>query len=258
MLIDSHCHLDKLDLDPFGGRLESVLKDAERLDVKGFLCVGVELTEYHPLLELVEPYPNVWLSIGAHPCDVKVVPDVTDLQALCEHPKVVALGETGLDYYHTEHLNPDIQQKSFRAHIQAARAAKVPLVVHTREAREDTIRILQEEHAEECRGVLHCFTEDWAMASQALDLGFYISFSGIVTFKNALTLKEVARKVPLDSILVETDSPWLAPIPYRGKPNYPGYTRYVAEYMATLRGISFVELAQKTTHNFYTLFAKAR
>jgi TatD DNase family protein len=251
MLIDSHCHLDKLDLTPYNGDLKAVLKEANTLGVDGFLCIGVELKEHPTLVKIAEAHERVWLSVGVHPNDAKEVPTVAELCALASHPKVVALGETGLDYFRTEPAHRAAQQDSFRVHIQAAQQSGLPLIVHTREAREDTLRLL--EAAGGVRGVLHCFTENLAMAEKAIEMGLYISFSGILTFKNATELKEVAQKIPLTSILVETDSPWLAPVPYRGKPNYPGYTRYVAEYLATLRGISFEEVAAQTTLNFKDL-----
>ena len=252
MLVDSHCHLDRLDLSPYGGTLDGVLEHAKLLGVMKFLSISVDLNEYKSLVQIVEKYPQVWMSVGVHPCDVSQLPTVEQLLKHCEHPKVVAIGETGLDYYKAPDIS--LQQESFRVHIQAAVKAGLPLIIHTRQAQEDTIRLLKEEGAERCKGVLHCFTESLEMAQQAIELGFYISLSGIITFKNAIELKEVAKAVPLERLLVETDSPYLAPVPYRGKQNYPGYTRLVAEYLAELRGISFEEVAEKTTENFNTLF----
>ncbi len=252
MLIDSHCHLDKLDLTPYGGDLSGVLKEANTLGVDGFLCVGVELSEHPTLQTIADTHTRVWISVGVHPNDAKDVPTVSELCTLAAHPKVVALGETGLDYFRTEPEHRAAQQESFRVHIQASKKSDLPLIVHTREAREDTLRLLKEEGG--ARGVLHCFTESLEMAEKAIDMGFYISFSGILTFKNATLLQEVAKKIPLTTILVETDSPWLAPVPYRGKPNYPGYTRYVAECLALLRGISVEAVAEQTTQNFLTIF----
>lgn len=257
MLTDSHCHLDRLDLAPFGGTLEGVLAHAYTMEVTRFLSISVDLTEYANLVQMVEKHSSVWMSVGVHPCDVMDIPTVEHLVALCAHPKVVAIGETGLDYYRIKEASKKTsQQASFRHHIQAAVQLDLPLVVHTREAREDTIRLLKEEGAERCQGVLHCFTESLDMAKQAIDLGFYISLSGIISFKNATELKEVAKALPLDRLLVETDSPYLAPMPYRGKQNYPGYTRLVAEYLAELKGVSFETVARQTTENFDRLFSK--
>ena len=255
MLVDSHCHLDRLDLSPYGGTLDGVLEHAKLLGVTRFLSISVDLNEYDTLVQIVEKYPNIWMSVGVHPCDVCDIPTVEQLVTL-SHPKVVAIGETGLDYYKASDTH--LQQESFRIHIRAAVELGLPLIIHTREAREDTIRILKEEGAEHCRGVLHCFTESLEMAKQAIELGFYISLSGILTFKNALELKEVAKALPLDRLLVETDSPYLAPMPHRGKQNYPGYTRLVAEYLAELKGVSFEEVARQTTENFNQLFKKVQ
>jgi TatD DNase family protein len=236
--------------------LDGVLEHAKLLGVLRFLSISVDLNEYESLVQIVEKYPQVWMSVGVHPCDVCDLPTVEQLIKLCEHPKAVAIGETGLDYYKAS--DALLQQESFRVHIRAAVKIGLPLIVHTREAREDTIRLLREEGAEQCKGVLHCFTESLEMAQQAIELGFYISLSGIITFKNAVGLKEVAKVLPLERLLVETDSPYLAPMPHRGKKNYPGYTRLVAEHLAELRGISFEEVAQKTTENFNVLFHKTQ
>lgn len=256
MLIDSHCHLDRLDLAPFGGTLDGVLEHARSMGVTRFLSISVDLNEYPTLIGIVEKHDNIWMSVGVHPSDVKDIPTVEQLVQLCEHPKVVAIGETGLDYYKASASDFEIQQESFRIHIRAAVQTGLPLIIHTREARADTIRLLKEEGAERCKGVLHCFTESLEMAEEAMALGFYVSISGIVTFKNAIELKEVAKALPLDRLLVETDSPYLAPVPHRGKSNYPGYTRFVAEYIAELRGIPFETLAEATTQNFERLFLK--
>jgi TatD DNase family protein len=248
MLVDSHCHLNML-ADP-----SAALIAARNNGVKHFLTVCTELTDIEKITAIAEAHSDVSMSIGIHPNETAQQNLTTEeLIKLAEHPKVIAFGETGLDYYRdtSDKVN---QQESFRQHIRAAKKINKPLIIHTRQARADTIQILKEEQAETIGGVMHCFTENWETAKQSLDLNFYISFSGIVTFRNAQELKEVAQKVPLDRMLIETDSPFLAPIPYRGKPNEPAYVRYVAEHIAELRGITFEEVAEKTTENFYRLF----
>jgi TatD DNase family protein len=254
MLVDSHCHLDMLDLDSYEGGLDGVLTTARDQGIGHMLCVSVNLEDYPAMLSLTEPYEQVSVSVGVHPNEQNGhEPDVEELTRLAQHVKVVAIGETGLDYFRSEG-DLEWQRKRMRCHISAARQSGKPLIIHTRDAREDTLRILQEEQASEAGGVMHCFAEDWDMARKALDLGFYISFSGIVTFKNAGALREVARKVPADRLLVETDSPYLAPVPYRGKPNQPAWVHFVAEQVAELRGESLDEIAETTTRNFNTLF----
>lgn len=252
MLVDSHCHLDRLDLSPYQGQLSEALNAARAVGVTAFLSISVELSEYPTLINIVENNDSVWMSVGVHPNDTAEVPSVETLVKLCDHPKVVALGETGLDYYRTDERS--MQQQSFVHHIEAAKKVNKPLIIHTREAQADTIAFLKENQADVCGGVLHCFTETWEMAKQALDLGFYISLSGIITFKNALALQEVAKKIPVDRLLVETDSPYLAPTPHRGKPNYPAYTRLVAEQLAQLRSTDLDTIAEQTTQNFHRLF----
>lgn len=225
--------------------------------VDGALCVSVTREDYPGVLALAEAHDNLWASVGVHP-DYEGVeePDLDWLTGQAAHPRVVAIGETGLDYYRVEG-EPDWQRERFRTHIRAARACGLPLIVHTRAACDDTLRILREEGADACGGVLHCFTETWEMASAALDLGWYISFSGIVTFKNAADLREVAARVPEDRLLIETDSPYLAPVPHRGKRNQPAWVRDVAAGVAAVRGTTPEALAASTTHNFFRLFAKA-
>lgn len=222
------------------------------------LCVSVTLDKFPEVLALAETYNNFYASVGVHP-DYEDEPafSADDLASLAQHAKVVAIGETGLDYFR---LTGDLewQRERFRIHIRAAIKADKPLIIHTRAAAEDTLRIMREENAQLVGGVMHCFTESLAVATQAIELGFYISFSGIVTFKNALALKEVAQNVPLERMLVETDSPYLAPIPFRGKTNQPSYVRYVAEEIASLRGISLEEVADATTQNFFRLFKQAQ
>lgn len=255
MLIDSHCHLDRLDLTKYNGDLNLALKAAEEKGVKHFLCVCIDLDNFKNVLQIAEAYSQVSASVGIHPTEIiPQEPTVEELVKLAKHPKVVALGETGLDYYRDDSQKEN-QQERFRRHIRAAKEVKKPLIVHTRQAREDTLRIIEEEGAAEVGGVLHCFTEDLAMAQQAITQNFYISFSGIVTFQNAKSLQEIAQQLPLERMLIETDSPYLAPIPYRGKPNEPAYVYYVAEAIAKLRSIPFETIAKETTKNFSKLFA---
>lgn len=256
MLVDSHCHLDRLAFDQIEGGLAGALALAKEAGVGHLLCVAINLEDYPAMRALVEAYPEVSVSVGVHPTDGHGdLPELDVLVQLGQDDRVVAIGETGLDYYYgSEHR--DYQQALFRLHVQAARAVGKPLIVHTRDARADTIAILREEGAAAVGGVMHCFTEDWDTARQALELGFYISFSGIVTFRNADALREVARQVPADRILVETDSPYLAPVPKRGRGNQPAYVRYVAEFLAEVRGETFAELARNTTENYFRLFGR--
>lgn len=257
MLIDSHCHLDRLDLAAHGGSLDAALDAARAAGVGHFLCIGVSADNAATVKNLAERYPDVDCSVGVHPLDLEpgAEPALDWLLGELEHPKVVAIGETGLDY-HYEPESAALQQASFRLHLDAARITGKPVIVHTREARADTLALLREAALPQA-GVLHCFTEDWEMAKAALDIGFYISLSGIVTFRNAEALREVARQVPVDRLLVETDSPYLAPVPHRGKPNLPQYVREVAEYLAVLRGVSYETLAEQTSSNFKRLFPLA-
>ena len=250
-LIDSHCHLD---FDGLSNRLPEVLAAMEASDVGGCMTIGVTLEEAPQVLAIAAAYEQVFASVGVHPeyADHQE-PDVETLCALAQHPKVLAIGETGLDY-HWHKDQPEWQRERFRVHIRAAKVLNKPLVIHTREAAEDTLAILKEEGADTVGGILHCFTESLAVAEQAIDLGFYISISGIVSFKNAAQVHEVARSIPLDRLLVETDSPYLAPVPYRGKPNEPAYVRHVAEAIANLRQISYAEVATASSRNFLTLF----
>ncbi|SEQ79340.1 TatD DNase family protein [Azotobacter beijerinckii] len=258
MLVDSHCHLDRLDLGAHGGSLEAALDAARARGVGHFLCIGVSADNAAAVRALAERHADVDCSVGVHPLDVEpdAVPALGWLLGELAHPRVVAIGETGLDY-HYQPESAALQQQAFRLHLEAARLTGKPLIVHTRAARADTLDLLREAALPQA-GVLHCFTEDWEMARAALDLGFYISLSGIVTFRNAEALREVARRVPADRLLVETDAPWLAPVPHRGKPNLPQYVREVAEFLAELRGIPFETLAEQTTGNFRRLFPLAR
>jgi TatD DNase family protein len=257
MLIDSHCHLDRLKLDAFEGGLDDVLANARDHGVTHMLCVCINMENFPDVVAIARAHDNVFASAGVHPTEMKGrEPAIEELSELGRSADIVAIGETGLDYYHGEG-DLEWQRDRFRRHINAARTVSKPLIIHTRDARTDTIRIMQEENAREAGGVMHCFTENWDMARQALDLGFYISFSGIVTFKNADELRDVARRVPDDRLLIETDAPYLAPVPYRGKPNQPAWVRYVAEQIAELRGSTLDEIADITSRNFFSLFTSA-
>ncbi|KTD22313.1 deoxyribonuclease TatD [Legionella lansingensis] len=256
MLVDSHCHLNFIDLTEFDNDLANVIRKAEENGVEHFLCVCVELDDYPTLCELADTYPNVTISVGLHPNnDVVVEPDCNTLCQLAKHPSCIAIGETGLDYYRTETSSAqELQRQRFRTHIHAALSCSKPLIIHTRQAAEDTLQLMAEEKASEIGGVMHCFSEDWTIAKRALDMNFYISLSGIVSFKNATKLHEVAKKVPMERLLIETDSPYLAPVPYRGKQNHPALVKYVAMAISELRQISYEEIAKKTTENFYRCF----
>ena len=255
MLTDSHCHLDKIDLDPFDGKFGKMLDAATDADVGQFLCVCIDIEHFPDVLKPAEDYPNVYCSVGVHPTHQEShMPSVDELIQLAKHEKVIAIGETGLDYFRCESEDMTWQHDLFRTHIRAAIATQKPLIIHTRSAKEDTIRILKEENADQVGGVMHCFAEDWDTAQKALDLNFYISFSGIVSFNSAKELQEVAKRVPEDRFLIETDSPWLAPVPKRGRPNQPAYVKYVAEKMADLRECSYQHIAKVSTQNFNRLF----
>ncbi|HSH96686.1 MAG: TatD family hydrolase [Methylophilaceae bacterium] len=255
MLVDSHCHINFPEL---ANNMDALRLSMTENSVDYALCVSVTLQDFPQVLNVAESYPNFFASVGVHP-DYEDMPLVTvdELVHLAQHPKVIAIGETGLDYFR---LTGDLewQRERFRTHIRAAIQAQKPLIIHTRSAAEDTLRIMQEEQVQQIGGVMHCFTESLDVAMRAIDLGFYISFSGIVTFKNALALKEVARHVPLDRMLVETDSPYLAPMPFRGKMNQPAYVKYVAEEIAKLRDIPFEDVAKATSDNFFQLFKAAK
>jgi TatD DNase family protein len=255
MLIDSHCHLDFPEL---GNQLSAVLEAMRQNDVGGALCIGVNMEDFPRVLALAENHARLFASVGLHPEYENVAePDLAQLSALAKHPKVIAIGETGLDY-HWQKDRPEWQRARFRTHIRAAVALKKPLVIHTREAAKDTLSLLAEEGADRAGGIMHCFSENWEVAQQALAMGFYISFSGIVTFKNAKEVKEVASRVPLERILVETDAPYLAPTPFRGKLNQPAYVRHVAEEIARLRHLDLEEVAAASTENFFRLFPQTR
>jgi TatD DNase family protein len=251
MLIDSHCHID---FEEYAGQIPQILLEMERNQVTHALCVCVNLADFPRVLALAEGHSQLFASVGVHPDQAEdASPKVNDLVERAQHAKIVAIGETGLDYYRQ---NGDLewQRARFRTHIRAARECGKPLIIHTRDAAEDTLRIMREEGASQVGGVMHCFTETLELARAAIELDFYISFSGIVTFKNALAIKEVAKSVPLERMLVETDSPYLAPVPHRGKTNQPGWVKHVAEELARLREIPLETVAEVTTANFFRLF----
>ncbi len=255
MLTDSHCHLDKIDLTPFDNQFSKMVDVAEEADVSQFLCVCIDTEHFQDVLKPAQQYSNIYCSVGVHPTHQdSYAPTVEELVELTQHQEVIAIGETGLDYFRCEDDDMTWQHDLFRTHIRAAIKTQKPLIIHTRSAKEDTLRILAEENAQKVGGVMHCFAEDWETAQQAMKLNFYISFSGIVSFNSAKELQEVAKKVPEDRFLIETDSPWLAPVPKRGKPNQPAYVKHVAEKMADLRGCSYPHIAKVSTDNFNRLF----
>lgn len=253
--IDSHCHINFPDLV---NNIDDVLAQMKKNGVHSALCVSVNLPDFPQVLALAERFENIYASVGVHPdYENEIEPGVAQLVALAQHEKIIAIGETGLDYFRLTG-NLEWQRERFRNHIRAARECGKPLIIHTRNAAEDTLRIMAEERAGEVAGVMHCFTENWDVAQAAMEMGFYISFSGIVTFKNAAQIKEVARRMPLERILIETDAPYLAPVPYRGKLNQPAYVKHVAEEIALLRGIAVDEVGDATCDNFYRLFKAAK
>ncbi len=249
MLIDSHCHLNMSTTNT-----PTLLANAKAEGVTHCLNIAVNLPDLPEVLQAAEDYDTVYATVGIHPnTQTGDDPDVDKLLQLADHPRVLGIGETGLDYYHAGDRN--WQQARFRTHIRAARECQKPLIIHCREAKEDVLRILQEENAKDVGGIMHCFVEDDATAASAMDLGFYISFSGIVTFKSAKALQQVARHIPQERLLLETDSPYLAPVPYRGKPNQPAYVRKVAEFVADLREQDYEAIANATSDNFFRLFS---
>jgi TatD DNase family protein len=272
MLVDSHCHLDRVDLTRYQGRFDTLMHQTRADGVEHMLCVCIDLEHYDAMRSLVAAEPDISISVGVHPNEGPSMaatghgdaggrqrrrePDVGELVRLADDEKVVAIGETGLDYHYNEG-DLSWQRERFRVHIEAARLCGKPLIIHTRDASDDTIAIMRDAAADDAGGVMHCFTETWEMARAALDLGFYISFSGIVTFKNAEALREVARRVPIDRLLIETDSPYLAPVPHRGKPNEPRYVARVADKIAELRDMEPEEIADVTSENFFRLFPLA-
>ncbi len=257
-LVDSHCHLDRLDLARYDGDLDKALQAARDNGVGHFLCVSIGMDNFPDVLRIAREHDDVSASVGVHPNEHEGGdPDVETLVQLASDPEVVAIGETGLDYFRSEG-DLEWQRDRFRRHIAAAKRTGKPLIIHMREATEDTLRILREEGADEVGGVMHCFVEDWDTAKAAMDLDFHISFSGIVTFNSAKKLQEVARKLPAERMLVETDSPYLAPVPNRGKPNEPAWVRHVAEFIAGLRDEPLERIAAVTTENYFRLFGDSR
>jgi TatD DNase family protein len=256
MFIDSHCHLD---FPEFQARLPEVLGNMQSAKVSHALCVSVDLPDFPNVLKLAQDHPNLYASVGVHP-DYEDTPEPTLeflVNTALEHSKIVAIGETGLDYYRMgdrSYESMEWQRERFRTHIRASLATKKPLIIHTRSASDDTIKILKEEGAQQIGGVMHCFTESYEVAKAAMEMGFFISFSGIVTFKSAKELQETCKQVPLERMLIETDSPYLAPIPYRGKTNEPAWVSKVGEFIADLKGVSVEMLAKQTSNNFYECF----
>ena len=254
MLVDSHCHLDCIDLTDFDNNFDTLIQQTLEAGVEHMLCVSINLQKYPQMLEKVRPYPTISVSAGMHP-----MADETDdfsveyLTELASDKKVVAIGETGLDYYYHKG-DPHWQQQRFRAHIQVANQLDKPVIVHTRDAGDDTLDILRQENAGRCGGVIHCFTETQAFADQAIEMGLMISISGIVTFRNAEALRDIARSIPDDHLLIETDAPYLAPMPHRGKQNQPAYVRHVAETLAAVRNTTVEHIAEISRNNFYRLF----
>ena len=258
MLVDSHCHIN---FDGLGDRLPEVMENARLNNVSHMVAISVDMANYPRVREIADSYENVFCTVGVHPNTEPdgsegFEPSTEQLVEMAGHPRVVGIGETGLDYFRSKG-DLEWQRDRFRRHIDAGRQTGLPLIVHTREAGADILKILREENVGPATGVIHCFTEDWDFAQAALELGFYLSFSGIVTFNSAKQIQKVAASAPIDRILVETDSPYLAPVPYRGKVNEPAYVKHTAEFVAGLRGISLAELAERTTENFFRLFSRA-
>jgi len=254
LFIDSHCHLDRLQLNDFDNNLDQVISAATDAQVQQMLCVSVTLNDFPTMVEKTDKYNNVYLSCGMHPLNQEDKVEKTQLLNLANHDRVIAVGETGLDYFYAPETK-ELQLDSFRKHISVAKQLNKPLIIHTRDAQQDTLAIMKEEGAEQVGGVLHCFTESLDMAEQAMAMGFYISFSGIVTFKNSSALREVAKQIPDDRFLIETDSPYLAPVPHRGKQNQPAYVVEVAKHLASIRGQSIETIAKLSTNNFNRLFS---
>lgn len=254
MFIDSHCHLDRLKLDPYDGDLGAAVRAAIDDKVEEMLCVAIDLEHIDTVLSIADQYPEVYASVGVHPTSLEgEVPSEARLLELAEHRKVIAIGETGLDYYYSADQR-DEQISRFKLHLDVARQTRKPVIVHTRDAKEDTLDIIASHSDPDVAGVLHCFTEDWDMAQRAMDMGFYVSLSGIVTFKNAKELQDVAKRMPLDRLLIETDSPYLAPVPFRGKPNEPKHVVHVGHFIAELRDEPVELIASATSENYRRLF----
>ncbi|MEE4380487.1 MAG: TatD family hydrolase [Pseudomonadales bacterium] len=262
MLVDSHCHLDHLDLDPHGGDLDAALDAARAQGVTGFLCIGADPAGLPGVLDLARERPDVWATAGIHPLAVTGAPEPWEtVRAALADPVVVGVGETGLDYFKDDEAglaDREAQRESFARHLEAGGAAGLPVVVHTREARTDTLALVARHGDPAHGGVLHCFAEDWATAVAAMDHNYWISISGIVTFRSAEALRDVVRRLPLERLLVETDAPWLSPAPWRGRPNEPARVRRVAECVAEVRGMALEALAEATTENFHRAFPRTR
>lgn len=257
MLIDSHCHLDRLDLTPYDGDLGALLQTARDRGVSRMLSVAIDLAQFEQMYDRVADYADVDLSVGVHPLHVEDAPVTAEqLVALSKRAGIVALGETGLDYYYQTD-NKVAQQQSFIEHLKASRLTGLPVIVHTRDAREDTLALIREHGDPQVGGVLHCFTESWQMAEQALELGYYVSFSGIITFRNAEELRQVVKQVPMERLLIETDAPYLAPVPHRGKKNEPQYVYEVAQLVADLKGLTLQQVAERTADNYRALFQRS-
>ena len=255
MYFDSHCHLDRISLDDHGGDFGRLLTDIAAAGVTRMVCIGVTLESFDDMYRRIEPLDQVYCTAGVHPDYEQVIePSIESLCELAALDKVVAIGETGLDYYH-QSGDLEWQRRRFVTHIEAARECGLPLVIHTRDAREDTLDLLRRHEAHDVGGVLHCFTESWEMARAAIELGFYISISGIVTFHQAQNVRDMARQIPLDRLLIETDSPWLSPAPHRGKINHPGRIGLVAAKLAEIRDESLETIAEATYRNASRLFA---
>jgi len=257
MIIDSHCHLDKLDTSHYADGFAGLIAAAQADGISQMLCIGVDTDQFEPMMRQIEAYDFIHASAGLHPLGVKSLDSLGVLEQQAKHEKVVAIGETGLDYFYQQD-NAELQQQAFAAHLQLSKRLRKPVIIHTRDANKDTLALLRSEGDQSVGGVIHCFTEDWAMAQACLNLGFYISISGIVTFNNASALREVVKKIPMDRLLVETDSPYLTPVPYRGQQNEPKHVRLVAQYVADLKGVSLTELAEHTSNNFTQLFLTPR
>lgn len=253
MIIDSHCHLNYLKLENIS--LDKVITNAKNADIDKIISIAVTWNEIDDIQKIAEAYDDVYFSVGVHPSELEThQPSTEEIITRSDHPKCVAIGETGLDFYYNDQKTKPKQVSKFVNHIHAAIEVAKPIIVHTRAAKQDTLDILKSENVEKCGGLLHCFTEDYDMAKQAIDMGMYISFSGILTFKNAKDIQETAKKLPLDKILIETDAPYLTPVPYRGKPNYPEYVKYVAKFLAELRGENFDTVAKQTYDNTCDVF----
>ena len=258
MFVDSHCHLNKLDLSLHDNLLDNPVNAAKEVGVSHILCIGIDLETMDEVIGVAERFSQVYATVGTHPLyQESREPTLDALLQYAQHPKVVGIGETGLDYYYCAKDN-DWQMRRFEVHIDAAKTCGLPLIIHTRDARQETIACLRERGENQVKGVMHCFTESLEMAQQAVELGFYISISGIVTFRSADELREVVKAIPLERLLIETDAPWLAPVPYRGKENRPEYVVEVAKKIAELKQTTVEEVAKTTTENFFRLFSKAR